>query len=182
MRRASRTAFASPTRWRWTAPRGSRPAALRDRGRLQPGSAQHADGRFHRARDVGQLRHRATRWASSTAWTSSIRAWCARWTWPASTARWTWARWCCCRRSVFAHRRGLQPDHGRGRHQRGHRPAGRQADVRDRDRRHPRAPRTARVRRQPDRHRTALADAEKLLAALPRPSSPPTPRSTCSTA
>jgi amino-acid N-acetyltransferase len=36
-----------------------RPAALRDRGRLQPGPAQHADGRLHGARDLGQLHHRA---------------------------------------------------------------------------------------------------------------------------
>jgi amino-acid N-acetyltransferase len=32
---------------------------------------------------------------------STQRAWCARSMWAASAARWTWARWCCCRRSVF---------------------------------------------------------------------------------
>jgi amino-acid N-acetyltransferase len=40
---------------------------------------------------------------------------------------------------LFAHGRGLQPHHGRSRHQRGHRPAGRQADVSDRNAGHPHA-------------------------------------------
>ena len=39
---------------------------------------------------------------------------------------------------LLAHRRGLQPDHGRSRHQRRHRAAGRQADLPDRDPGHPR--------------------------------------------
>ncbi len=71
---------------------GRRPAALRDRGRLQPGPAEHADGRLDGARDLGQLHHRAARWASSTAWISSTRAWCARSMSPASAARSTSAR------------------------------------------------------------------------------------------
>ena len=39
------------------------------------------DGRLHRAGDFRQLHHRAARGRASTAWISSIRAWCARWTW-----------------------------------------------------------------------------------------------------
>ena len=80
---------------------GRRPAALRDRGGLQPGPAQHADGRLHRARDLAATSSPRGRWAFWTAWISSTPAWCARWMWPASPARWTWAPWCCCRRSVF---------------------------------------------------------------------------------
>ena len=75
-------------------PGGRRPAALRDRGRVQPGPAEHADGRLHGARDLGQLHHRAAGRRASTASTSSIRAWCARSMPPASAARSTSARWC----------------------------------------------------------------------------------------
>ena len=79
---------------------GGWPVALRDRGRVLAGPAEHADGQRDGARGVGQLPHRAARSASSTASTSSRAAWCARSTPPRSAARSTSAPWCCCRRSA----------------------------------------------------------------------------------
>jgi hypothetical protein len=59
MCRASATASASPTRWRWTA-RRKPPASCASRSKPRSaGPAQHADGQRHRARGVGQLPHRA---------------------------------------------------------------------------------------------------------------------------
>ena len=74
---------------------------------------------------------------------------------------------------LLADRRGLQPDDGRSRDQRGHRAAGRQADLPDRDPGHPR--KTWATPDSPIDTELPLADAEQLLAALPTRSSPPTP-------
>ena len=80
-------------------PGSGRPAALRDRSRLQPGPAQHTHGRCARARDLGNFLT-ARPWALSTAWTSCTRVWCARWTWKAFAAHWTPKPWCWSRPSA----------------------------------------------------------------------------------
>ncbi|CAA9386347.1 MAG: N-acetylglutamate synthase, partial [uncultured Ramlibacter sp.] len=136
-------------------PGGRRPAALRDRGGLQHGAAEHADGGFHGAGDLRELRHRAARrhrrrrgFPAFGPGAQGRRGWH-----PAHAG--TRRHGAAVPLRLLAHRRGLQPDDGGSGHQRGHRPAGRQAGVPDRDPRHPRAARRARIRREPDRHRAA---------------------------
>ena len=79
---------------------GRRPAALRDRGGVLAGPAEHADGQRHRARRLGQLPHRAAgrhrRRRRLHAQRRRAQGRRAR----RSGARSTSARWCCCRRSA----------------------------------------------------------------------------------
>lgn len=120
-------------------PRGRRAAALRNRSRLQHGVAQHPHGWGHGARDFGQLHHRATgghrRWHRLPALRAGAqgrhrgnRARARHGGPGAAVAVW-----------LFAHGRGVQPQHGRGGHECGRGVAGRQADLRDRGAWHPRA-------------------------------------------
>ena len=168
-------------------PGSSGPAALRDRSRVLARPAQHADGQCHGAGGVGQLPDGTAGRASSTAWISSTAVWCGVWMARPSRGPSTSARWCCSVAfRLFAHRRGLQPDHGRRGDQRRGGPAGRQAGVRltevpgvredqpnDPEERH--------------RHRTG-AGRRRSACWHARPCLPPartrrsTPLSTCSTA
>ena len=79
---------------------GRRPAALRDRGRLQHGPAQHADGRLDHPRHLRQLHHRAPgghrRRRRLPPFGPGAQGRRRR----HHAARWTTARWCCCRRSA----------------------------------------------------------------------------------
>ena len=70
---------------------------------------------------------------------------------------------------LLAHRRSLQPDDGGGGHLDRHRAAGRQAGLHDRDPRHPRAPDDAESAIDTE---LSLAEAKRLLAALPAPTQP----------
>jgi amino-acid N-acetyltransferase len=111
----------------------------------------------------------------------STRAWCARWTWRASAHAGHGRAGAAVAVRLLAHRRGLQPDHGRSGHQRGHCAAGRQADFSDRVpgiRMQPASP----SEDNPIDTELPLAAAAALLATLPPRSSPPTPAFTCSTA
>ncbi len=156
-------------------PGGRRPAALRDRGRLLAGPAQHADGQRHGARDLGQLPHRAAGGHRRRRRFPAQRAWCARSTRPASArAIDIGALVLLSPVRLLAHRRGLQPDHGRRGHQRGHRAAGRQAAVPDRGARHPRATRSdAETARSTPSWRWPTPSA--CWPRCPRRRSPPTP-------
>ena len=99
-------------------PGSRRPAALRDRGRLQPGPAEHADGRLHGARDLRQLHHRAAgrrgRRRRFPAFGPGAQGRCRRHP-PRARLRRHGADVAL---RLLAHRRGLQPDDGRSRDQR----------------------------------------------------------------
>ena len=142
--RRSGARFGAGSRW---------PVALRDRGRLQPGAAQHAHGGLQGAGDFGQLPHRAADGHHRRCRFQAHRP-------GAQGGRGGHHAQPGCGGAgadfavrLFAHGRGLQPGDGRSRHLGRHGAAGRQADLSDRKTRYPRASAGAGIGRQPDRHR-----------------------------
>ena len=142
---------------------GRRPVALRDRGGVFAGPAEYADGRQPDSRRLGQFHHRTAgghrRRHRFPAYRAGPQGRFAGHP-PRSRIRRAGAAVAV---RFFADRRGLQPEHGRRRRQRGDRTAGRQADLSDRSGRH-----SARPERPGQRDRPGTDAARAPRSCWPR--------------